>query len=345
VTDHAVIADTSLRWAARTDVGLVRALNEDSLLAMPQLFVVADGMGGHDAGEIASQLTAARLAGVVQETPDDPASSELLSAEIRSVNAELFATGDEGTVMGTTVTGLAITDHSGLPAWLAFNVGDSRVYSWYEQQLQQVTTDHSFVQELVDSGQIEPDAARSHHQRNVITRALGAESAVDADYWIRPIRVDEWFVVCSDGLTGEVTDAAIADVLASAGQPAEAADALITLALANGGRDNVTVIVVEVTGAGDTIDITTETRDRSTGEVSADGTMIRFVPAAAPSAADSSSSTGALIESLPEVLRVEDPDADDTGANRAGAAATADLIESIPATLSGAAGGADDADT
>jgi serine/threonine protein phosphatase PrpC len=330
--DQAAIDATTVRWAARTDVGRVRPLNEDAHLTRPPLFLVADGMGGHEAGEVASGVTASRLATVADASHDHPASIDALSTEIRSVNADLFAAGETGRTMGTTLAGLAIAEHSGKPAWLTFNVGDSRVYSWFAGELQQITTDHSFVQELVDSGQLAPTEARTHHQRNVITRALGAEPEVEADYWIRPIRCDEWFVICSDGLTGEVEDDRIAALLVDAGDPAEAADRLVALALDHGGRDNVTVVVVEVTAVGETIDITTETRNRSEGGVETDATMIRFVPADGPGPDRTESSPAQhLIEELPPVLRMEQsPGQDDVGTQSLSAP---DLIEAMPTEL------------
>jgi protein phosphatase len=334
VTDQTAIDDTTLRWAARTDVGRVRSLNEDAHVTRPPLFLVADGMGGHEAGEVASGVTASRLATLADHADDHPASIDELSAEIQAVNADLFAAGEAGRTMGTTLAGLAIAEHSGKPAWLAFNVGDSRVYSWFAGELQQITKDHSFVQELVDSGQLDPVEARTHRQRNVITRALGAEPDVEADYWVRPIRCDEWFVICSDGLTGEVDDGRIAALLVESGDPAEAADRLVTLALEHGGRDNVTVVVVEVTAVGETIDITTETRNRGAEGIDADASMIRFVPADGPGPGPDQtepSSGQHLIDELPPVLRTQEPSGQD-GVEMESISEPA-LIEAMPTEL------------
>ncbi len=345
VTEQAVIEATTVRWAARTDVGRVRSLNEDAVLARPPLFMVADGMGGHEAGEVASGLTTSRLGVLAEHAEDRPASIDLLSAEIRSVNSDLFAAGEGGHTMGTTVAGLAIADYSGVPAWLAFNVGDSRIYSWFAGELLQVSKDHSYVQELVDSGQLDPSEARTHHQRNVITRALGAEPDVDADYWIRPIRCDEWFVICSDGLTGEVDDGRIASLLGESRDPAETADRLVELALDHGGRDNVTVVVLQVTAVGETIDVTTETRNRVHEGVETDSSMIRFVPAEVPAGAPArDEAPPRLIDELPAVLRIEESSGHNDADGRTDPAPT--LIEAMPTELASGPtedrGGSDD---
>ena len=239
------LGGVQLRWAALTDVGNVRSLNEDSLLAEPPVFVVADGMGGHDSGEVASGLTVQRLETLVD---GEPTTAEEISQELHHINALLrsASSGDESSVMGTTGVGLAVVDNGGVTSWLVFNVGDSRAYAYTEGALIQISRDHSFVQELVDAGELSAEEARTHPNRNVVTRALGADPEVKPDYWVRPIRPGERYLLCSDGLSGEVDDATLASILASGLPPDEAAATLVGLALEAGGRDNVTAVIVDV---------------------------------------------------------------------------------------------------
>jgi serine/threonine protein phosphatase PrpC len=238
-------------WAARTDVGSVRAVNEDGLLADPPVWLVADGMGGHAFGDRASATlveTFGELSG------DEPVTRDLI---VEAVDASNDAIGDlvsgydpPGTVAGTTLAGVALVRaDDGAPLWMVFNVGDSRVYAWTDGRLQQVTVDHSAVQELVDQGRMTRAEAERSPVRNLITRAVGSHDEVEADEWLLPIADHQVFLLCSDGLTKELDDSAIAAVLqlahADGGGVDRAADALVAQALASGGRDNVTVVVIE----------------------------------------------------------------------------------------------------
>ncbi len=253
------ISGTQLAWGAATNVGKVRSLNEDSMLAAPPVFAVADGMGGHDAGEVASALTTSRLETLGKGSPT---SVEQVSAEIQNINALLrsAADGPSGATMGTTGVGIVMVDNVGVLSWLVFNVGDSRAYCMVAGTLTQMSKDHSYVQELVDAGEIQPSEARVHPHRNVVTQALGADDEVHADYWVRPVRPGERFLLCSDGLTGEVEDGVI-DAVMSAGLPADqTANELINLALASGGHDNITAIIIDVIAVLAWEDPTTETR-------------------------------------------------------------------------------------
>lgn|GEM_PF-122535 len=253
------ISGTQLAWGAATNVGKVRSLNEDSMLAAPPVFAVADGMGGHDAGEVASALTTSRLETLGNGSPT---SVEQVSAEIQNINALLrsAADGPSGATMGTTGVGIVMVDNVGVLSWLVFNVGDSRAYCMVAGTLTQMSKDHSYVQELVDAGEIQPSEARVHPHRNVVTQALGADDEVHADYWVRPVRPGERFLLCSDGLTGEVEDGVI-DAVMSAGLPADqTANELINLALASGGHDNITAIIIDVIAVLPWEDPTTETR-------------------------------------------------------------------------------------
>ena len=230
-------------WGSATDRGRVREVNEDALLAYPPVFLVADGMGGHDAGDLASRIAVeefAQLAGQSSASSDDVhACFARTSSRIRTE----FTRGRQG---GTTVAGAAVTEHDGGWYWLVFNVGDSRVYRCSEGALEQVSVDHSVVQELLDSGELTPDAARRHPERHVLTRALGTGEPPEPDYWLLPAGVDDRLLICTDGLTRELSDTEIADVLASVDDPQEASALLVQHALERGGRDNVSAVVVDV---------------------------------------------------------------------------------------------------
>ncbi len=261
MTAEASIAGVRLRWSARTEVGQVRSLNEDALLAEPPVFVVADGMGGHDAGEVASALTVTRFRALAEAAATAATTIDLVAYELRNVNGllrEVEAT-SEARQMGTTVVGVALVDHGGVPTWLAFNVGDSRAYCWADGHLRRISRDHSYVQELVDAGELAPEAAFSHQHRNIITRALGADPTVHPDYWVRPVQPAERFLLCSDGLTSEVPDVDIERLLAADTVDA-AVDVLVDRALDAGGHDNVSVIVVDVVAVDTTDEITTKTK-------------------------------------------------------------------------------------
>lgn len=232
-----------LRFGAATDVGRVRAVNEDSMLADPPVFVVADGMGGHAHGEIASALAVNGLRGWAGRTD---LTVEEVTATVGTLNdaiQEAASATPSAHGMGTTVVGVVAVLHEGHPHWLAFNVGDSRLYRFADGALEQVSVDHSVVQELVDAGEITAADIPTHPQRSVITRVLGTEGTVAPDYWLLP--VGGRFLLCSDGLPTELDAPAIAEVLAGHADPEAAAEALVAAALAAGGHDNVTAIVVD----------------------------------------------------------------------------------------------------
>ncbi len=233
-----------LRWAAATDVGRRREVNQDAVLAAYPLFVVADGMGGHIGGEIASASTVARLEAVVDGGTVTPKSIEkALSRAVKDIAAHPEAT-DDGT--GTTVTGVYLDVSGPEPHWVTLNIGDSRVYLLRDDALVQITTDHSVVQELVASGRLSPEEAENHPYGNVITRAVGPSESVRPDYVRLDVVDGDRFVICSDGLTKELTDYGIQHFLREHADPAEAVEAMLDAALENGGRDNVTVIVLDV---------------------------------------------------------------------------------------------------
>jgi protein phosphatase len=234
----------TLAWAALTDTGHRREVNEDSLLSQPPVFAVADGMGGHSAGDVASAAVVTRLSGLAGKTDLDAESIDRsLSLAVEDMASGAGVT-DNGT--GTTVTGAALAGISGAPKWIIFNIGDSRVYQLTSGVLEQLTTDHSVVQELVDAGSITREEADVHPHGNVITRAVGFHEPPVPDYRILPVQPGMRILVCSDGLTKELTAYGIRHYLMSNPAAEDAANALVTAALDNGGRDNVTVIVLDV---------------------------------------------------------------------------------------------------
>ncbi len=236
----------TVKWGAASHPGQVRMNNEDAFAADDGMWVVADGMGGHLAGEVASAYTidALREANRTGITSSDDLVVAVQQANDLIRHEALTNPGRRG--MGTTVTALAVMHHPDNPQLVIANVGDSRTYLWRDEQLQTVTIDHSYVQELVSGGEITVEEARTHPRRNIVTRALGIEPAVMVDTWtFGPVRGDR-YLLCSDGLVDEVTDEEIAAIVGSEPDPQQVADRLVTLANEHGGRDNVTVVVVDV---------------------------------------------------------------------------------------------------
>jgi PPM family protein phosphatase len=233
-----------LSWAAVTDVGHKRKGNEDSYLARAPIFAVADGMGGHLSGDLASAAVVRRLD---EGITTDFAAPQLVerALEVASADIDVIA-GDSELGVGTTVTGALLTLIDGVPNFAVFNIGDSRVYRFEKNALKQVTRDHSLVQEMVDSGKISKSQALKHPDGNIITRAVGFRSQPTPDYWMIPLRPGLRLLMCSDGLTGELDDKRIRLHLAAGLSTAVTASSLVDAALASGGRDNVTVVVVDV---------------------------------------------------------------------------------------------------
>jgi len=246
----------TLAWAALTDTGHRREVNEDSLVTSSPIFAVADGMGGHSAGDVASKAVVTRLAEIADLTAAEGAEgvttaetiNRALSLAVDDMKAGEGVT-DLGT--GTTVTGVALAVVSGGPQLIAYNIGDSRVYQLSGGVLEQVTIDHSVVQELVDAGRITREEADVHPHGNVITRAVGFHEPPVPDYRILPITPGLRVLVCSDGLTKELTAYGIRHFLMSNPRAEDAVSALVTAALDNGGRDNVTAIVLDVLSVDD----------------------------------------------------------------------------------------------
>ncbi|GAA3859075.1 protein phosphatase 2C domain-containing protein [Saccharothrix violaceirubra] len=234
-----------LRVGAATHVGLVRTSNEDCLLVGRRVFAVADGMGGHAAGEVASAMAVDALRGL--DEVDEPR-PEHIRAVLVAANDAIRDAADadpDRAGMGTTATGLVLTGFNGSPHWAVFNIGDSRVYRHVGGGLVPLTADHTEAAALVASGAMTAEQARTARQRNVITRALGARVAPEPDQWVFPPEPGERFLVCSDGLTNELPDQEIADILDALPDAKEAATTLVRRAVLAGGRDNVTVVVVD----------------------------------------------------------------------------------------------------
>jgi Serine/threonine protein phosphatase len=237
-------ASVVLGWGAVTDTGMRRAHNEDSLLARPPMFAVADGMGGHAAGDVASAAVVARLHEVLSGDFLEPG---VIDTALRAATADIALAADEDELgVGTTVTGIALTVQGNGVYWTVFNVGDSRVYLFEDGELARLTVDHSVVQELVDSGAIRPEDAESHPRGNIITRAVGFNVEPVPDYWMLPVRPGLRLLLCSDGLTKEVPDDRLQEQLRAGRAPGETVQDLVSAALASGGRDNVTAVVVDV---------------------------------------------------------------------------------------------------
>ena len=262
-------ADTSqgngmaVRAGAATDVGRVRKHNEDSILADRTVFVVADGMGGHAAGEVASGIATAalsELAGAARLRSEDVVAA---LAEANRRILESVTRHPEQTGMGTTAAGLTVVSAGGSDHWAVFNIGDSRVYRLIGGRLAQVTVDHSEVRELVDAGLITEEEAAHHPLRNVVTRSLGTDVAPSPDIWVFPPHPGERFVICSDGLSNELSTSEIERIVADVDDPQAAAEALVAAAVEAGGRDNVSVIVVALAEGGDGEDLDAETAPRS----------------------------------------------------------------------------------
>ncbi|HEX3621926.1 MAG TPA: Stp1/IreP family PP2C-type Ser/Thr phosphatase [Acidimicrobiales bacterium] len=237
---------TVLQAGAATDVGRVRQINEDRFLADERLFAVADGVGGHQAGEVASQTSVETLLRTFSEGEHTTAGLVEAAEAANQAVWQLAQGSREKRGMGTTLTALALVQEDGEEQLALINVGDSRAYLLQQGELVQLTEDHSLVEELVRDGKLTPAEAQIHPQRSIITRALGMEPAIRVDSWeITPFRGDR-ILLCSDGLTNELSDERIASTLRQLADPQEAARELVRLARAAGGSDNITVVVVDV---------------------------------------------------------------------------------------------------
>ena len=230
-------------FGSRTDVGCVRDHNEDSLVVAPPLFAVADGMGGHAAGEVASEIAVNVLAELAPKDLDGAALEHAVEeANHEIIRAARDGRGREG--MGTTLTACMLENERLIIA----QVGDSRAYLLHHGKLQQLTRDHSLMADMIEAGQLTPEEARHHPQRSVITRALGSDSNTRPDMYEINVETGDRLLVCSDGLSSMIEDEQIEAVMRRVPDPQRCASQLVNEAIAAGGHDNVTVIVSNVTG-------------------------------------------------------------------------------------------------
>lgn len=238
-------------WAI-TDVGLKRSSNQDSYYLSPEmrLYIVADGMGGHLGGEVASQMAVQTISAVIRQALDQSRESDSPVSTLRRA----YATASERIYqrtqkenpelkgMGTTAVSFWVRDQS---AYIG-NVGDSRVYLYQNSHLWQLTEDHSLVAEQLRAGLLTPESAKNFAGRNIITRSVGFDAEVDCDILERPLRKGDIYILCSDGLTGQVSDSRLQEILRT-NEPKRAVSIFIDEAKHNGGDDNVTALVVQVT--------------------------------------------------------------------------------------------------
>lgn len=230
-------------YAARSDVGSVREHNEDSYLVKTPLFVVADGMGGHEAGEVASNIAVTTMEAHAPKST----SPEALAAAVIKANEAILRGAQDGTGkpgMGTTLTAAFVFEDEATIA----QVGDSRAYLLHDGQLQRITRDHSLVADLIEQGRLTEAEARFHPQRSVITRALGSDPHMQPDLYTLHVEEGDRLLLCSDGLCSMISDEDIEEILLDNPAPAHACDALVEEAIIAGGLDNVTVIVIDPLG-------------------------------------------------------------------------------------------------
>jgi PPM family protein phosphatase len=243
--------------AGRTDVGVVRSGNEDAFLMLPEqgVFIVADGMGGHAAGEVASEMAVRIIGKAIEDIAGqaDPDAADRIRNGIIEANSSIFQrtlVEQDKRGMGTTATAMVINGSR----YLIGQVGDSRAYVFREEQLYQITKDHSYVQEQVDAGYLTPEQARTHPYSNVITRCVGANADVIPDIYVGALRSGDVFLLASDGLTGMLEDQDLHNLMERIKSPGELVDKLIMEANRRGGLDNVTTIVIRIDSVGRTSD-------------------------------------------------------------------------------------------
>lgn len=242
-----------VRAAAATDVGAVRTMNEDSFLAGDPVYLVADGMGGHNAGEVASAIVVDQFADLVGQ---DDLTPETIAESLIAAYDRITKIASESTRgAGTTVALVSTAWDDDQAAWIVMNLGDSRVYRLSNGDFEQISIDHSVVQELVDRGEITAAEARVHPYRNMVTRALGPGPNSRPDFWLLPAMLGDRFVICSDGVNGELEDSIIETILREADDIIDVPRTLVDRAVEAGGRDNATVVALEAVLDGATTDV------------------------------------------------------------------------------------------
>ncbi|KRF14490.1 protein phosphatase [Nocardioides sp. Soil796] len=249
------VAVVHLQCGAATDVGRVRSTNEDAHFASSPVFVVADGMGGHQAGDIASAIVVEEFARLAHDGYDSSKAPEVVTESLKRCQRSIQQygeahrnEGDGDWYAGTTVAAAVLCEDEEGAKWLLTNLGDSRIYKLHNGSLDQVSVDHSLVQELLDSGEINAEEAATHPERHVITRALGGPVFRDPDFFVLPLSSAERLVLCSDGVSGMIADHVIHQIVSTTDDPRDAAEALVSAAVAAGGEDNATAVVVDVVG-------------------------------------------------------------------------------------------------
>jgi protein phosphatase len=250
------VDQVELHYGSATDVGLVREVNEDSHLADPPVFVVADGMGGHDGGDIASRIVTEEFARLAAVGYDARHGRHVVAATLRQCRRRLQQYGDTHRGSdggrwhgGTTAVIALLVEQDGAPRWLLANLGDSRIYRYSSGELIRVSVDHSLVQELVDAGEITKEEAAVHPERHIVTRALGGPDRAEPDYFVLPLDDAERILLCSDGVTGMLTDDELAPLVGGDADPRDTAERIVAAALTAGGVDNATAVVVDVIGS------------------------------------------------------------------------------------------------
>lgn len=248
----------SLSYGVASDPGMVRSLNEDGWLAAAPVFLIADGMGGHASGDLASAMVTEHFSGLGDRTPLNPAT---IASEIEACAQDITTLGAERTpAPGTTLVLAALISEGGRPYWLIANVGDSRAYLITGDEVQPISHDHSVVQELIDAGQLDAEGAAHHPERHVVTRALGGGSDSRPDFSMVPVPAASRLVLCSDGVTSELSGPRFAELASGEAEPLDVAQQLVRAALDHGGRDNATALVVDVMAdAGESVSVCDDT--------------------------------------------------------------------------------------
>jgi serine/threonine protein phosphatase PrpC len=248
---------TPTRFGAVTHTGGRRPVNEDSVLAQPPVFCVADGMGGHARGAMASGAVVAAFEELAHQLTGADGDVEISTEHVQQaideaqarIRGELGLSAPESDAemtAGSTLAGVLLTRADDRLCWLAFNIGDSRIYRHSGAALTRISVDHSLVQELIDAGEIDEEAARTHPLRNMITRAVGSGMPVTPDFWLLTASPGDRLLLCSDGLINEMDEREIAAMLGESGTPQQVAQRLLARATRSGARDNVSAVVIDL---------------------------------------------------------------------------------------------------
>jgi serine/threonine protein phosphatase PrpC len=239
-----IASGVTVRWGAASRRGKARAVNQDDYLALSPVFAVADGMGGHAAGDVASRCVIDALTVLADLNETTPTNITTCLAKARSAIGRIHF--DSGAPPGSTVSAAIVTrERHGRPCWMVVNMGDSRTYRWDGRRLARLTVDHTVAQELIDRGVLSAPSSRATPFGHVLTRAVEAATAHPPDIDLLPMAAGDRILVCSDGLHGCVDDATIASVLRSVTDPSQAATELIDRVADANGRDDATVLVID----------------------------------------------------------------------------------------------------